>query len=507
MKTASAVVCAVAVAVASSSLANAQELQPPGSLPPPGQAPLPGQPVATGQPQNGTQADLRQGEQDDSGLGLEWVYLTADGGFGYVNMKSFSESQLALQTTSASGGMFGFAAGIRLLFLTLGLRARDYTAFNLWQINADVGLHMRVGNLDPYLAIRGGYDAQGTSFSQTVTGATSAETTTPSISVHGWNAGLAFGMDYYFAHIISLGAEVSGDALSSPRAPRQVAPPQVTSRLRPPTSKHHPRRTRSTQTPARVWESPPPRGFTSESTSDATDPRPEIVGGGRTTVSFRDDGDTEVARGGAGAGDRLRRPDVARRQAARATMAHRSDVRARRRRIGGRLLHRAKGGAVHRTRRTDVVGGEHRRAAVRLRARSAGARGGKGCRMLDGVSLALLRRADRRHRLRDGRSARFRDCRLGADAASSPRRQRMDRARLPRALRAGLLCLYVGLWARPRQAEQATRGGLPGGLDTRDRGPRPLPSPGIRPESWRVARHPAAARRDGHRRVLCRTRI
>jgi hypothetical protein len=225
MRTASAIVCAVAIAV-SSSPSQAQELQPPGTLPS-GQTP-PGQPVATGQPQNGTQADLRQGEQDDSGLGLEWVYLTADGGFGYVNMKSFSESQLALQTTSASGGMFGFAAGIRLLFLTLGLRARDYTAFNLWQINADVGLHMRLGNLDPYLAIRGGYDAQGTSFSQTVAGATSAETTTPSISVHGWNAGLAFGMDYYFAHIISLGAEVSGDALFLSRPPAPL-PPQVTS--------------------------------------------------------------------------------------------------------------------------------------------------------------------------------------------------------------------------------------------------------------------------------------
>jgi hypothetical protein len=124
--------------------------------------------------------------------------------------------------------MFGFAAGIRLLFLTLGLRARDYTAFNLWQVNADVGLHMRLGNLDPYLAIRGGYDTQGASFSQTVTGATNAENTTPLISVHGWNAGLAFGMDYYFAHIISLGAEVSGDLLFLSRPPAPL-PPQVMS--------------------------------------------------------------------------------------------------------------------------------------------------------------------------------------------------------------------------------------------------------------------------------------
>jgi hypothetical protein len=228
MKSACVVASAVALAVSVSSVAAAQDLQPPPSLPP-GQLPPPGQPVATGQSQNATQADLKQGEQDDSGLGLEWVYLTADGGFGYVNTKSFSQSNLALTTTSASGGMFGFAAGIRLLFLTLGLRARDYVAFNnLWQINADVGLHMRLGSLDPYLAIRGGYDTQGASFSETVAGATSAGTTTPAVSVHGWNGGLAFGMDYYFAHVISLGAEASGDVLFLSRPPAPL-PPQFAS--------------------------------------------------------------------------------------------------------------------------------------------------------------------------------------------------------------------------------------------------------------------------------------
>ncbi len=220
MNRASVAACMVAWLTAVPSVARAQDLQPPPSL-------APGQPPPTGQPQNATQADLHQGEQDDSGLGLEWVYLTADGGFGYVNTKSFSESNLALTTTSASGGMFGFAAGIRLLFLTLGLRARDYVAFNnLWQINADVGLHMRLGNLDPYLAIRGGYDTQGASFSETVAGVTGA--TPPSVSVHGWNGGLAFGMDYYFAHVISLGAEASGDVLFLTR-PTAPLPPQFSS--------------------------------------------------------------------------------------------------------------------------------------------------------------------------------------------------------------------------------------------------------------------------------------
>jgi len=186
-------------------------------------------PPASSPPQNQTQRDLQDSQQEDSGLGLEWVYLTADGGFGYVNMKSFSESQLALQTTSASGGMFGFAAGIRLLFLTLGLRARDYTAFGLWQINADVGFHARLGHVDPYLAVRGGYDTQGATLGESVTGlSNTASGISSSVAVHGWNAGLAFGLDYYFAHVISLGAEVSGDLLflSRPAAP---LPAQISS--------------------------------------------------------------------------------------------------------------------------------------------------------------------------------------------------------------------------------------------------------------------------------------
>ena len=59
-------------------------------------------------------------ESKDSGLGLEWVYLNGDIGAGFASMDSFSESTLGLQKTSSSGPAFGVAAGVRLLFFSLG---------------------------------------------------------------------------------------------------------------------------------------------------------------------------------------------------------------------------------------------------------------------------------------------------------------------------------------------------------------------------------------------------
>jgi hypothetical protein len=202
--------------------AQGGDLVPPPPVAQPGAPGQPSPPGASGQPapRNDTEADLQKGEKEDSGLGLEWVYLNADAGFSYLDLKSFSQTDLALTDTSKSGLAYGFAAGVRLLFLSLGLRARNHTAMNLWQINADIGLHMKVSRVDAYLAVRGGYDTVG-SLNQSVSVATNGGTTLPNsgIDVHGWNAGLAFGLDFYLAHIISIGAEAAGDVLFLKRPP------------------------------------------------------------------------------------------------------------------------------------------------------------------------------------------------------------------------------------------------------------------------------------------------
>ena len=98
-------------------------------------------------------------QSQDSGLGLEWVYLNADVGGAYTNMQSFSESNLAIQQASSQGAAFGVGAGVRLLFFTIGARARDLqlSNFNLWELDGEAAFHIRIWRIDPYFGVRGGY--------------------------------------------------------------------------------------------------------------------------------------------------------------------------------------------------------------------------------------------------------------------------------------------------------------------------------------------------------------
>ena len=195
--------------------ADAQELQ----VPPP----------ATSQPVGSQAQAPPPDDKKDSGLGLEWVWLNAEAGFSYIDLKSAKlainpagGSPISVVDSATSGSLLGFGAGVRFLFLTVGLRARNHTAMNLWQIDGEVAFHGRIGRIDPYLAARFGYDTVGTlSQSAQVAG---SSTVPADVSVHGWNGGLAFGMDYYFSHLFSLGAEVSGDVIFLKRPPASAPP-------------------------------------------------------------------------------------------------------------------------------------------------------------------------------------------------------------------------------------------------------------------------------------------
>jgi hypothetical protein len=206
--------------------ASAQEPEtPPAETPAPeaagGSETAPAPPAATTPPPEETKDDL----------GLEWVWLNADVGFSYADLKSAKlaispagGSPIAVVDTTTSGPVYGFGAGVRLLFLTVGLRARNHTAMNLWQIDGEVGLHGRMGRVEPYLAGRFGYATVGTlSQSVQVAGSSGAP---PDVSVHGWNGGLAIGVDYYVSHYFSIGAEGAGDALFLERP--AATPPALT---------------------------------------------------------------------------------------------------------------------------------------------------------------------------------------------------------------------------------------------------------------------------------------
>ncbi len=195
---------------------QAQSLEPPPPLPPPGPpgAPLPppGTPTAT----DSNAAD----ESQDSGLGLEWVWLNADVGASFVNTTTFNESQLALQQVSGAGPTFGIGAGVRLLFLTAGLRARDSllsSLGSLWELNAEAALHMRIWRIDPYFGIRGGYAFIGSLNSESVQVAT--QSAPSGVTVHGFNVGPMVGIDIYLSSLVSIGGEGDLEFLFLQRPP------------------------------------------------------------------------------------------------------------------------------------------------------------------------------------------------------------------------------------------------------------------------------------------------
>ncbi len=154
---------------------------------------------------------------------FELLYVSADLGGSYVDLQSFSSTQLALVHSHSAGPMVGLGAGLRLVFLTLGARVRlnQLSTFSLWEVNGEIGFHLPLGRVDPYLAAHAGYAFVGTLSNATFeTPGVSATTTTSSdVTVHGWDAGMSVGFDYYVTPAFSLGLDGSGSALFLKRPP------------------------------------------------------------------------------------------------------------------------------------------------------------------------------------------------------------------------------------------------------------------------------------------------
>jgi hypothetical protein len=151
---------------------------------------------------NATEQQLRRSEQDDSGRGLEWFYLSAGGGAEYVNLTALSQSGDLLpgKQTSGAAPSGSVALGARLLTLTIGARARvDFLSdYKLLTVDPEIGLHLPSGDLEPYFLLGGGYSRL-----LGLTGATSSK------SVGGYNLRLAGGVDYYLNKYVSIGGQVN----------------------------------------------------------------------------------------------------------------------------------------------------------------------------------------------------------------------------------------------------------------------------------------------------------
>jgi len=174
-------------------------------------------------PSTGTEQKLDESKQEDSGRGLEFLYLNAQGGYAYDALQSINSSNFQMQNTDIGGPMVGAEAGIRLLFFTLGARFRYemLQPFNFWQLNLVAGFHIQAGKWDPYVSVHGGYSAIGnvdkSNVATTITGALpsgySSQDIANGMSTRGGNVGIDFGADYYLVRFLSIGVDATFELL------------------------------------------------------------------------------------------------------------------------------------------------------------------------------------------------------------------------------------------------------------------------------------------------------
>jgi hypothetical protein len=181
-----------------------------GLAPPP---PMPtGLPPGTGR----TEEQLDKAKKRDSGRGLEWAWLNVEGGFSHVGLRTFNPSDEALTAgfvdTTASGGQIGAGFGARLLFFTLGARGRIgfYSAYRIFSVGGEAGLHIPLGKLDPHFDLGGGY----VTFADIRDARIEADSP---LALHGFYLRASPGLDYYVSSVFSLGLNVSFELLGLTR--------------------------------------------------------------------------------------------------------------------------------------------------------------------------------------------------------------------------------------------------------------------------------------------------
>jgi hypothetical protein len=205
---------AIPAVLAFSCVAFAQQPAPPqsnleaGGLRPPeavDSAPAPADPAAAS-----PETELAKADVEDAGRGLEWVWLNVEVGGQHLGLQTFKDGQLvdsAAVKSTQTGLVYGAGAGVRILVFTVGARFRlgSFSDWRVWTLDAEGGLRIPIGKLEPYFTVAAGYASVG-SFSADGSAASHAE-------ARGVNARLGGGIDYYLSNTFSIGGSFTGDVL------------------------------------------------------------------------------------------------------------------------------------------------------------------------------------------------------------------------------------------------------------------------------------------------------
>lgn len=206
-----------------SSAARAQSSAP-SPYPPPGYAPAP-PPLSAGgltPPPTSAQSpgeihtthQLERAEREDAGRGLEFVWLNVEAGYEYISLQTFRANALVdaeLVQDSGSAFAFGVGAGVRLIFFTLGARFRlaQLSAWDLWTLNAELGLHVPLGALEPSFTISAGYASVGAFDAENA----GANLSLGGLNLSGFDARVGAALDWYVNPLLSIGAQGSFELL------------------------------------------------------------------------------------------------------------------------------------------------------------------------------------------------------------------------------------------------------------------------------------------------------
>lgn len=179
------------------------------------QAPPPIDPNKTDE-RNPTEKELDDSEEDDTGRGLTWFWIEAEGGFQHVGLETFEVDQSNLTAgfvpTEASGGYVGAGLGARFLFLTIGPRGRVgfFDDWQLYSVGGELGFRFQLGIVEPHFELGGGYAALG-SFSDALGGIDDAS------SVDGGYGRVSGGLDFLIGSVFNVGLGASWEFMALTR--------------------------------------------------------------------------------------------------------------------------------------------------------------------------------------------------------------------------------------------------------------------------------------------------
>jgi hypothetical protein len=191
----------------------------------PGAPGSPAAPGAPGSPAVGQEAaqleELNKAEREDSGRHFELFWIDGNVGGSYIDMRQFSSETLGVEKASSVGPAFSLGAGLRFVVFVVGARARynALSAFNMWQINGELGLKFPIRSFDFLIGGHGGYSFVGRLGDASVAANTNTPTDADAVKVRGFNAGLDVALDYYVSPTFSIGVGGMADALFLNRPP------------------------------------------------------------------------------------------------------------------------------------------------------------------------------------------------------------------------------------------------------------------------------------------------